>query len=83
MWDGCTLPLVSLVSEDEQNAYLDVQKGGECPSEKKRPSTIMLQRKGDCEVSVELYASAEGLKQDAIQASATYTKSGCTLPGAH
>lgn len=83
MWDGCTLHLGSLVSRDEQKAFLDVQKGGECPSEKKRPSTVILQRKGDCAVSVELYASTEDLKQSVVQASATYTKSGCTPPGAH
>lgn len=84
MRGSCTFPLLSLVSKDEQKAFLVAKKGSECPSENQKPSTdIILERKGDCVLSVEFYASAEDLKLGAVQASASYTKSGCTPPGAY
>ena len=43
-------------------------------------SALPLQRVNDCMVSIQLYASAEDIKQGPPQQSAVYTKADCSPP---
>lgn len=76
--DGCALPIQSVVSKNELKAYLVIKERRECVGNNQRLLTdIALERKGNCEISAEFFASAEDIKQGSPEASATYTKSNC------
>jgi hypothetical protein len=78
-WGECAAVIGSLISRDEKRAILAVKKGSVCPAtEAGLLKDIFLQRNGDCEVGVELYGSAEDIKQGSPERSAFYLKAGCS-----
>ncbi|CAM3167606.1 hypothetical protein BZK31_09960 [Pseudomonas floridensis] len=79
LWGDCTADIGGLVSHDEKRAFLVVKKGSICPANSQGLlKDILLQRINDCMASVELYASAEDIKQGPPQQSAVYIKAGCS-----
>ncbi|WP_282410915.1 hypothetical protein [Pseudomonas sp. PS02303] len=77
-WGDCTAEFGSLISRDEKRASLVVKEGSDCPaSSQGRLKDILLQRINECMASVELYASAEDVRQGSPQQSAVYFKVGC------
>jgi hypothetical protein len=82
-WGDCTAEFGSLISRDEKRASLVVKEGRNClASGQGQLKDILLQRINDCMASVQLYASAEDIKQDLPQQSAVYTKVDCRSPQA-
>lgn len=80
-WGDCTAEIGSLISRDEKRASLVVKEGGTCPANSQGLlKDILLQRVNDCMVSIQLYASAEDIKQGPPQQSAVYTKADCSPP---
>ena len=74
----------SLISRDEKRASLAVKEGSNCPANNQGLlKDILLQRINDCMVSVQLYASAEDVRQGSPQQSAVYTKADCSPPQAY
>lgn len=82
-WGDCTVEFGSLISRDEKRASLAVKEGSNCPANNQGLlKDILLQRINDCMVSVQLYASAEDVRQGSPQQSAVYTKADCSPPQA-
>lgn len=82
-WGDCTAEIGSLISRDEKRASLVVKEGSTCAANSQGLlKDILLQRVNDCMASVQLYASAEDIKQGAPQQSAVYIKAGCSPPQA-
>lgn len=80
-WGDCTAEIGSLISRDEKRASLVVKEGSTCPANSQGLlKDILLQRVNDCMVSIQLYASAEDIKQGPPQQSAVYTKADCSPP---
>ncbi|PMZ88449.1 MULTISPECIES: hypothetical protein [unclassified Pseudomonas] len=80
-WGDCTAEIGSLISRDEKRASLVVKEGSTCPANSQGLlKDILLQRVDDCMVSIQLYASAEDIKQGPPQQSAVYTKANCIPP---
>jgi hypothetical protein len=80
-WGNCTAELASLISRDEKRASLVVNEGRDCQSNNQLLlRDILLQRINDCMLSVQLYASAEDVRQGSPQQSAVYTKIDCSPP---
>lgn len=80
-WGDCKAEFDSLVSHDEKRATLVVKEGSKCPGNSQgRLEGILLQRKNDCMLSVQLYASAEDVSQGRPQQQAVYTKIDCSPP---
>lgn len=83
-WGDCSAGIGGLVSHDEKQAFLAVTKGSSCPTGSRGLLRhIALLRKGDCEVSVELYSSAEAIKRGTPEQSGVYAKIGCNPLQAH
>jgi hypothetical protein len=79
----CTVEFGSLISRDEKRASLAVKEGSNCPANNQGLlKDILLLRINDCVVSVQLYASAEDVRQGSPQQSAVYTKADCSPPQA-
>jgi hypothetical protein len=82
-WGDCTVEFGSLISRDEKRASLAVKEGSNCPANNQGLlKDILLLRINDCVVSVQLYASAEDVRQGSPQQSAVYTKADCSPPQA-
>lgn len=80
-WGNCTAEFASLISRDEKRASLVVNEGSNCRSNNQvLLRDILLQRINDCMLSVQLYASAEDVRQGSPQQSAVYTKIDCSPP---
>ena len=78
-WGDCTAEIGSLISRDEKRASLVVKEGSTCPTNSQGLlKDILLQRINDCMVSVQLYASADDIKQGSPHQSAVYIKAGCS-----
>lgn len=80
-WGDCTAEFSSLISPDEKRASLVVKDDSNCPASSQGVlKDILLQRINDCMASVQLYASAEEVRQGIPQQSAVYTKVDCSPP---
>lgn len=73
---GCTFSTQSLLSAIEKHAYLVLQPEGSC-SVSPVPHSVTLNRKGNCQAQVELYASLSSVNKGVPEQSGIYTKAGC------
>ncbi|MNF71577.1 hypothetical protein D3C84_535290 [compost metagenome] len=74
---GCSFTTQSLVSPVEKHAFLALKQEGACTMSP-IPNSVTLNRKGNCQAQVEMYASLSSVDKGTPEQSGIYTETGCS-----